>query len=56
MLRWSLIFLVIALVAALFGYTDIASGAAGIAQVLFFIFLALFIIAMVVGGGLFARH
>jgi uncharacterized membrane protein YtjA (UPF0391 family) len=55
MLRWSVIFLVIALVAALFGYTGIAEGAADIAQVLFFIFLVLFLIAVVAGGGFFAR-
>jgi len=49
MLRWALAFLIIALVAAIFGFTDIASGAAYIARVLFFIFLVLFIIAIVVG-------
>lgn len=47
MLGWAITFLVIALVAALFGFGGIASASAGIAQILFFIFLALFIIAMV---------
>ncbi len=42
MLKWTLIFLVVALVAALFGFTDIAAASAGIARILFFIFLALF--------------
>ncbi len=51
MLRWSFIFLVVALVAALFGFTNIAAGAAGIAKVLFFIFLILFTIALI--GGVF---
>jgi uncharacterized membrane protein YtjA (UPF0391 family) len=32
MLRWALIFLIIALVAALFGFTGIAAAAAGIAK------------------------
>ncbi len=36
MLRWALIFLIIALVAALFGFTGIAAAAAGIAKFLFF--------------------
>lgn len=51
MLRWSFIFLAIALVAALFGFTQIAAGAAGIAKILFFLFLVLFILALV--GGVF---
>ncbi|MFP4600836.1 MAG: DUF1328 domain-containing protein [Persicimonas sp.] len=48
MLSWIVIFLVLALVAALFGWGGIASGAAGIAQVLFFVFLALLVISFVV--------
>jgi uncharacterized membrane protein YtjA (UPF0391 family) len=50
MLRWSVIFLVIALIAALFGFTSIAVSAAGIAKILFFIFLVLFFIALILGG------
>jgi len=34
--RWALIFLTIALVAAVFGFTGIAAAAAGIAKFLFF--------------------
>jgi len=49
MLRWSLIFLIVALVAALFGFTGIAESAAGIAKILFFIFVALFVIALIAG-------
>jgi len=41
MLRWAVIFLVIALVAALFGFTGIAAAAAGIAKFLFFLFLVI---------------
>ena len=37
MLRWAVIFLVIALVAALFGFTGIASAAAGIARISVFL-------------------
>lgn len=49
MLRWTVIFLVIALIAALFGFGGIAAGAAGIAKILFFIFLVLFIISLIMG-------
>jgi uncharacterized membrane protein YtjA (UPF0391 family) len=39
MLHYAVVFFVIALVAALFGFTGIAVGAAGIARILFFVFL-----------------
>jgi uncharacterized membrane protein YtjA (UPF0391 family) len=48
------IFLVIALVAAAFGFTGVAEGAADIAKVLFYMFLglcALFLIAGLVVAG-----
>ena len=48
MLGWAVTFLVIALIAGAFGFGGIASASAGIAQILFFIFLALFVIAMIV--------
>ena len=47
MLGWAIAFLIIALVAALFGFGGIASASAGIAQILFFVFLALFVIALI---------
>lgn len=47
MLFWALVFLIISLVAALFGFTNIAAGAAGIARVLFFIFVVLLIVVLV---------
>lgn len=47
MLGWALTFLVIALIAAALGFGGIAGTSAGIAQVLFFIFIALFVIAMI---------
>ncbi len=50
MLRWTVIFLVIAIVAAIFGFGGIASGAASIAKILFFIFLVLFVISLIAGG------
>jgi len=51
MLYWAMMFLVIALVAALFGFGGIASSATGIAQILFFVFLVMFIVSLVMGGG-----
>ncbi len=55
MLRWSLIFFIVAIVAALFGFTGIATGAAAIAKILFTIFLAVFIILFVLGLTLFKK-
>jgi uncharacterized membrane protein YtjA (UPF0391 family) len=55
MLRWSVIFFVIAIIAAIFGFGGIAEGAADIAKVLFFIFLALFVIAILFGASIFKR-
>jgi len=49
MLKWAVTFLIIALVAALFGFTDIASASAGIAKILFAIFLVLFLGAVFIG-------
>lgn len=49
MLRWAAIFFVISIVAALFGFTGIAAGAADIAKVLFFIFLVICIIFLALG-------
>jgi|SRR5690349_24701798 uncharacterized membrane protein YtjA (UPF0391 family) len=49
MLRWAIIFLVVALVAAVFGFTGIASAAAGIAKFLFFLFLVVCLILFIAG-------
>lgn len=55
MLRWAVVFFIIAIIAAIFGFTDIASGAASIAKILFFIFLVLFLVALLIGGSIFKR-
>ena len=49
MLYYAAVFLVIALVAALFGFGGIAAGASGIAQILFFVFLIGFVVSLVFG-------
>lgn len=49
MLHYAVVFLVIALIAALLGFTGIAAGAVEIARILFFVFLLLFALSLVVG-------
>ena len=51
LLRWALIFAVIAVIAALFGFTELASDFAGVARFLFFLFVG--IVALLVIGGVF---
>lgn len=48
MLHWTLIFLVVALIAGALGFGGVAATSAGIARVLFGIFLVLFLISAVV--------
>jgi uncharacterized membrane protein YtjA (UPF0391 family) len=48
MLSWALTFLVIALIAAALGFGGLSGTAMYIAQVLFFVFLVLFIISLIV--------
>ncbi|MFE3837126.1 DUF1328 domain-containing protein [Pseudogemmobacter sonorensis] len=47
MLGWALTFLVVALIAAALGFGGIAGTSAGIAQVLFFVFIILFVVSIV---------
>ncbi len=49
MLRWAVVFLIVALIAGVFGFGGIAADAAWMARVLFFVFLIMFIISLVVG-------
>ena len=49
MLSWALIFFVVAIIAAIFGFGGIATASAGIAQVLFFLFLVLFVVSLIMG-------
>jgi len=49
MLSWSVFFLIIALAAALLGFSSIAGAAAGIAKLLFGVFLVLFIVSLFLG-------
>ena len=49
MLRWALAFFILALVAALLGFTGIAVISVEIARVLFFLFLVVFLVTLVLG-------
>lgn len=49
MLNWAITFFLIAIVAALFGFSGIAAGAADIAQMLFVLFLVLFAVSLLIG-------
>lgn len=51
MLQLAILFLIIALIAAVFGFGLIVSAAAGIAKILFFLFLVIFVIALIMGLG-----
>ena len=48
MLRYAVIFFVIALIAAVFGFGGIAAGAVEIAKILFFVFVIMAVITFVV--------
>jgi uncharacterized membrane protein YtjA (UPF0391 family) len=49
MLRWAIAFLIIALIAAVFGFGGIAAAATDVARILFLVFLVLFAISLVFG-------
>lgn len=49
MLHYALIFFLIAIVAAVFGFGTIAGASVGIARMLFFLFLVVFLVTLVMG-------
>jgi len=49
MLYWALVFFVISIIAAVFGFGGIAAGAETIARVLFFLFLVVFAVSLIMG-------
>ena len=55
MLRWAAGFFIVAIVAAIFGFGDIAAAATGVAKVLFFVLIILFLISLVSGLSLRRR-
>jgi uncharacterized membrane protein YtjA (UPF0391 family) len=49
MLHYALVFFLIAIVAAIFGFGGISVASAGIAKILFFLFLVVFLVSLVMG-------
>lgn len=49
MARWAILFFVVALIAALFGFGGIAGDAAWIGKILLFVFLILAVVSMIMG-------
>jgi uncharacterized membrane protein YtjA (UPF0391 family) len=49
MLQYAVIFFIIAIIAAVFGFGGIAAGAAAIAKILFYIFLVVFLVTLLLG-------
>ena len=49
MLYWAIVFFIVALVAAVFGFGGIAGESAWIAQILLFIFLVLAVVSLLTG-------
>jgi uncharacterized membrane protein YtjA (UPF0391 family) len=49
MLRWALIFFVVAIIAAFFGFGNIAGESAWIGKILLFVFLILAIVSLIAG-------
>jgi len=49
MLRWAIVFAILALIAGVLGFGNMAGTFSEIAKILLFVFLVLFVIALVVG-------
>ncbi len=50
MLYYALVFLIVAIVCAILGFGVLSAAAAGIAKILFFIFLVVFIVSLLFGA------
>jgi uncharacterized membrane protein YtjA (UPF0391 family) len=49
MLRWAFIFLIIGLIAAVLGFTNVAGASIEIAKILFFVFMVIFVVLLIAG-------
>lgn len=52
-LKWALFFLVISIIAGVFGFTGVSVASADIARVLFYIFVAIFLVLLILGFTVF---
>jgi uncharacterized membrane protein YtjA (UPF0391 family) len=55
MLKWAVVFLLIAIVAGIFGFTGVEEASASIAKILFGVFMVLFVGAVVIGLAIGAK-
>jgi uncharacterized membrane protein YtjA (UPF0391 family) len=49
LLKWALIFFLVSVIAAVFGFTDVSAASADIARILFYIFVVIFLVLLVLG-------
>ena len=49
MLGWAVLFFIISIIAGIFGFGGVAEASASMAQILFYIFLILFVVSLVLG-------
>ena len=54
-LKWAIIMLLVSLVAALFGFTELSAASADVSRVLFYVFGAIFLVLLIVGLMAFRR-
>jgi uncharacterized membrane protein YtjA (UPF0391 family) len=50
MLRWAIVFLIVALIAGALGFYHVSDLSSNIAWILFVIFLILFVVSLIFGG------
>jgi uncharacterized membrane protein YtjA (UPF0391 family) len=46
-LSWALVFLILAIISAVFGFGVLAATAAGIAKILFYLFVVIFVVSLI---------
>jgi uncharacterized membrane protein YtjA (UPF0391 family) len=49
MLNWALMFFIVAILAAILGFGGVAVAAAGVAKIIFYLFLVLFLVSLIMG-------
>jgi uncharacterized membrane protein YtjA (UPF0391 family) len=49
LLKWALIFFLVSIVAAIFGFTGISEASADVARILFYIFVVIFVVLLIIG-------
>lgn len=50
MLRWAVLFFVVSIIAGVMGFGGVASASSSAAQILFYVFLALFVGSLLLGS------